>query len=199
MADMKKALFLFNIALFIFAGCTSTSNVESAKIQAVSRNLTDKGVKNQEQLYNFFLSHNPNANKKTVKKIASLYIDEAEAEGINSDCAFVQMCHETGFLRFGGLVTKEMNNFCGLGSEGNGKNGASFPSMKIGVRAHIQHLQAYATTENKKLKNKVVDPRYSWPHKAYLAQTIFDLTGKWATDPEYADKLDKYLSELEKF
>ena len=36
-------------------------------------------------------------------------------KGSNSDVAFAQMCLETGFLRFGGLVTMDMNNFCGLG------------------------------------------------------------------------------------
>ena len=59
------------------------------------------------------------------------------------------MCLETGFLRFGGLVSEEMNNFCGLGSIGDGKKGESFPSekdkydFKKYFRAHSETLLLY--------------------------------------------------------
>ena len=62
------------------------------------------------------MANNPEADKKEVKKLAALYISEAKTEGINSDCAFIQMCHETGFLKFGNLVTPDMHNYCGLGA-----------------------------------------------------------------------------------
>ncbi len=131
--------------------------------------------------------------------MAQLYVEEAAIEGINSDVAFVQMCLETGFLKFGNLVTPEMNNFCGLGSTGPGNPGCVFETEQLGVRAHIQHLQAYATTAEVELKQECVDPRYSWPHKAKFARTVHDLTKNWAMDPLYGDKLDGLLSELEQF
>ncbi len=68
---------------------------------------------------------------------------EAIQEGVNPDLAFIQMCHETGFLRFDGTVDKSQNNYCGLGATGNGVKGSTFLDQKEGVRAHIQHLKAY--------------------------------------------------------
>ena len=127
------------------------------------------------------------------------YVSEGLAEGINSDIAFVQMCLETGFLTFGNLVTENMNNFCGLGAIDSANPGLWFPSAEIGVRAHIQHLQAYATTQSVSLKKELVDPRYSWVHKTKYAETIFDLAGQWATDPKYGEKLDSLLTKLEEY
>jgi len=48
--------------------------------------------------------------------LASFYVAEGDAVGINSDVAFIHMCLETGFLRFGNLVTPDMHNYCGLGA-----------------------------------------------------------------------------------
>lgn len=109
------------------------------------------------------------------------------------------MCLETGFLKFGNLVTPEMNNFCGLGAISPEQPGESFPDVQTGIRAHVQHLQAYATTADVPLNNPLVDPRYSWVHKAKFAQNVFDLAGNWAADKEYGNKLDGLLSELEEF
>ena len=68
------------------------------------------------------------------------------------------MCIETGFLRFGGDIKPEQNNFAGLGAIGGGSEAASFESARIGVRAHIQHLKAYASLEP--LVQEVVDPGF---------------------------------------
>ena len=171
----------------------------SASWCPISRNLSDKGVKSKKSLVNFFMDFNPDAKKSQVKKMASYYIKEAKKEGINSDCAFVQMCLETGFLKFGGLVTAEMNNFCGLGSTGPGEKGESFKNARMGVRAHIQHLHAYATTEEKELKNKCIDRRYKFVSPRGKAKTIQELAGKWASDIHYGEKLDDLLTRLEEY
>ena len=109
------------------------------------------------------------------------------------------MCLETGFLRFGNLVKNEWHNYCGLGAIDSSKPGEKFPDQQTGVRAHIQHLQAYATTEDVKLKKALVDPRYNWVHKTKLAYSVFDLAGTWATDKNYGTKLDALLARLEQF
>ena len=163
----------------------------------ISRNLKGTGKKTQKELYKFFMKNNKKASKRKVKRLAKYYIEEAAAEGINSDVAFVQMCHETGFLRFGNLVSEDMNNFCGLGSIDINNRGATFETERLGVRAHIQHLQAYATTEDIELHNELVDPRYEWVHKTKLVTDIFGLTKTWATDPNYGAKLDAILTRLE--
>ena len=192
----RKFLFFALILLFATAlfSCVTTQTREEC-----SRNLLGSGIKNSEQLVKFFMNHKPDSDKEKVERLAKYYVKEAAIEGINSDVAFVQMCLETGFLGFGNLVTVEMNNFCGLGAMDREHPGEVFESEEIGVRAHIQHLQAYATTAEVELKQPCVDPRYSWPHKAKLARTVYDLAGNWATDPDYGTKLDGLLGELEQF
>lgn len=174
---------------------TDTQKKEDDK--KISRSLIGVGKKSQKELYKFFMKNNKKASKRKVKRLAKYYIEEAAAEGINSDVAFIQMCHETGFLKFGNLVTEDMNNFCGLGSMDANNRGASFETEQLGVRAHIQHLQAYATTAEVELHKELVDPRYEWVHKTKYVTDIFGLTGTWATDPNYSTKLDILLNRLE--
>lgn len=130
-------------------------------------------------------------------QFAQYYIEEAAKENINSDCAFAQMCLETGYLGFGNLVVPEMHNYCGLGAMDAEHPGEWFETEQLGVRAHIQHLQAYATTEDVPLNQELIDPRYRWVHKTKFADTIFDLAGVWATDKLYGEKIDSILSKME--
>ena len=67
---------------------------------------------------------------------------------------------------------------------------------ELGVRAHIQHLQAYATKEETQLNKELIDPRYNWVHKTKYIETIFELTGTWATDPHYGEKIDGLLTAM---
>ncbi|MDR2020201.1 MAG: glucosaminidase domain-containing protein [Treponema sp.] len=152
-----------------------------------------KGFNDPEKLTAFLLDSNPNADPRFTAELARLYTEEAAVEGVNHDIAFAQMCLETGFLRYGGLVTPDMNNFCGLGSIGPGQNGERFPSPRIGVRAHIQHLKAYATDEE--LRGELVDPRYRWVRYG-SAPDITGLAGTWAADKEYALKIRTILDRL---
>jgi hypothetical protein len=152
-----------------------------------------QGLVNSEMLSGFLSEINPSLSAAQSSELARIYIEEAQIEGINSDVAFSQMCLETGFLQFGGLVTPDMNNFCGLGSIGPGQPGEKFPNPQTGVRAHIQHLKGYASTEP--LNRPLVDPRYKWV-KYGTAPTIYDLTGKWATDTEYGNKIYRILERL---
>mgnify|MGYP002625102385 CR=1 FL=1 len=181
----------------LLSGCLSNRGRKVK--ETVSRSLTDEGVKTERQLCKFFLESRPDADKEQVERLAHYYVEEAKYEGINSDCAFVQMCLETGFLRFGNLVTPEMHNYCGLGAINAAHPGESFATEQLGVRAHIQHLHAYATTSNIKLKNKLIDPRYKYVSPRGKAPTIFGLAGTWAADKEYGAKLDKLLTKLEQY
>ena len=188
-----KLFFACCISAFLFS-CMTLPHKEMP-----STELLGNGIKNKTQLVKFFMNHKPDADMEKVERLASLYIKEAAIEGINSDLAFVQMCHETGFLSYGNLVLPEMNNYCGLGAMDEEHPGEYFESEQIGVRAHIQHLQAYATTLDVNLKQECVDPRYSWPHKVKFARDVHDLTKNWATDPEYGKKLEGLLQELSDF
>jgi len=155
-----------------------------------------KGLIRPAEMAAFLLNNNPWAEKDFVEKLASLYAEEADIEGVNHDAAFAQMCLETGFLIYGGLVTPDMNNFCGLGAIGPGQNGASFPDVRTGVRAHIQHLKAYATEEP--LIQELVDPRYRYVRYG-SSPAISGLSGKWATDISYSDKINNILERMYSF
>lgn len=163
----------------------------------ISRKLLDKGVLTATQLAEYFLSQRPDYDLIDIVHFAQIYIVEAAAENINSDIAFAQMCLETGYLKFGGLVQPEWHNYCGLGAMDIEHPGCIFENEQLGVRAHIQHLQAYATTEDIQLNNELIDPRYSWVHKTKFIETIDGLTGTWATDPNYAIKIDNILCRME--
>jgi hypothetical protein len=162
----------------------------------LARPILGKGTTPAKRLRAFLLSVNGRADKKFTEDLAAFYVTEAEAEGINHDIAFAQMCLETGFLRFGGLVSPEMNNFCGLGSIGPGEPGERFSSVQLGVRAHIQHLKAYAT--DLPLKGELVDPRYRLVRRG-SSPAVQGLAGTWAADREYADKIEAILLRLYSF
>jgi hypothetical protein len=155
-----------------------------------------KGLTPAKDMASFLLGTNPAIEKEFIENLALIYTEEASVEGVNHDTAFAQMCLETGFLRFGGLVTPDMNNFCGLGATGPGFPGVEFPNPRMGVRAHIQHLKAYAT--DAPLKQLLVDPRYHLVNSG-SSPAIQGLSGTWAVDRDYASKITSILERLYTF
>ena len=205
MNNMKKIFFpvvvlelsiVLFFALFSFNSCASVPSRQPKEPIQLSRRILDQGQLTAAQLADYFMSRNTDAERAHIIEFAQYYIDEAAAEGINSDVAFAQMCLETGYLRFGGLVQPEFHNYCGLGAMDAEHPGEQFPDEQTGVRAHIQHLQAYATTEDVKLVKELVDPRYNWVHKTKYIETIYQLAGTWAMDPQYGQKLDNILTNM---
>ena len=159
-----------------------------------------KGIVPGVSLAEFLLRFNTGADRDYVLALSNYYIEEAAAEGINHDIAFAQMILETGFLRFGGDVKPEQNNFCGLGAVGGGAPGLSFPDPRTGVRAHIQHLKGYASAEP--LNQELVNPRYRYLvmlNRIGSSPTIRGLTGTWAVDREYDIKIERILNQLYDF
>lgn len=141
-----------------------------------------------DQLTSYLLKHNPNA--ENYSHLAKLFIDEGSKEGVRGDIAFCQACKETGYFKFGGDVSPDQHNYAGLGATG-GVPGLIFANDQIGVRAQIQHLKAYASTQP--LILPCIDPRYSFVTKG-CAATIERLSGKWAV-PGYST--DRYTSFAE--
>ena len=138
----------------------------------------------QEQMKRFILNHNPHPKINcTLDEMVNLYYTEAEAEGVRPDVALCQALKETGFFQYGGDVSPAQNNFCGLGATGNGAPGFSFFSPQRGVRAHIQHLVAYAKKEAP--KGELIDPRYEvlvtrYPQYHGTVEYWIGLNGRWA-------------------
>jgi N-acetylmuramoyl-L-alanine amidase len=150
------------------------------------------GNTSEVQLIVFLKGNNPQAIVQ-FPDIPKLYREEAAIEGINYDIAFCQMCLETNFLRFNGEIQANQNNFAGLGSVGGGSVAASFPSARIGVRAHVQHLKAYASIEP--LVMEQVDPRFRFVARG-IAPLLEQLSGRWAADLQYGQKILALLRRL---
>jgi len=162
----------------------------------IPEHIMGRGIINPVDKAAFLLNSNPGANRDFVEALAIFYAEEAALEGVNHDIAFAQMLLETGFLAFGGLVVPEMNNFAGLGSIGPGQHGLWFPDPRTGVRAHIQHLKAYACTQP--LNQALVNPRFRFVTRG-SAPTIRGLTGTWAADPLYDEKIRNILERMYNF
>ena len=96
----------------------------------------------------------------TIRDFCQIYYEEAVAEGIKAEVAFVQAMKETGWLQFTGVVKAEQYNFAGMGATGNSVSGESFKDVREGVRAQIQHLKAYGST--KSLNQTCVDNRFKY-------------------------------------
>ena len=136
----------------------------------------------------------------TIEEFCKIYYEECEAEGIKAEVAFVQSMIETGFLQFGGSVKIEQFNFAGLGATGNGVSGNSFENVRIGIRAHVQHLKCYANAEP--LQNECVDPRWGeWlrnkaPYVEWLSIPNNPHGTGWAGDADYAAKILKGIQGM---
>lgn len=137
-------------------------------------------------------------NAPTIEAFCQIVYDEAVIEGIKPEVVFGQAMNETGYLQFGGDVKIEQFNFAGLGASGGGIAGESFKSVAEGIRAQVQHLKGYASTEA--LKQTCVDNRYKWvtkgcaPYVEWLGQKENPNGKGWATSKNYGMNLmEKYI------
>ena len=148
---------------------------------------------------------------ESIEKFASIYYEEATAEGVDPAVAWCQSMKETGWLQFGGQVKIEQFNFAGLGATDNGASGADFSKygengVRMGVRAQIQHLKAYAVSglTEKDLKYTCVDPRFRLVNKGsakyveWLGTHENPIGAGWATGVEYGQGIIKLMNQLEK-
>ena len=136
----------------------------------------------------------------SLKEFCQIYIEEAKAEDIKVEVAFCQAMKETGWLQFGGDVTINQFNFAGLGATGGGASGVTFKDVRTGIRAHIQHLKAYANDEP--LNNKLVDPRFGYvergcaPYVEWLGQKENPEGKGWATAKGYGQSIVSMIEKL---
>ena len=133
-----------------------------------------------------------------IEQFCQILYEEAEAEGVRAEVVFAQAMHETGWLQFGGDVDADQCNFAGIGATGGGNPGNSFndwgtDSVRKGLRAQIQHLKAYASTDP--LVNECVDPRFHYVTRG-CAPTLEELGGRWAVGSTYGDRLIEQVEYL---
>lgn len=140
----------------------------------------------------------------SIEAFCQIYLEECQAEGLKAEVAFCQAMLETGFLRYGGDVQINQYNFAGLGATGNGAPGNSFGSVRVGVRAQVQHLKAYASTAE--LNNPQVDSRFKYvergtaPYVEWLGQKENPYVKGWATAKNYGYNIvNLYIAKLFKY
>jgi glucan-binding YG repeat protein/N-acetylmuramoyl-L-alanine amidase len=135
-----------------------------------------------------------------IEAFCKIIIEEASAEGVKAEVVFAQIMHETGYLQFGGSVSPQQYNFCGLGAVNATEKGYDFPDVRTGIRAEVQHLKAYASKDA--LKNTCVDPRFKYvergvaPYVQYLGIKENPSGKGWATSERYGEKLMKVINAL---
>lgn len=135
-----------------------------------------------------------------VEFLAAYFIYEGDAEGVAGDIAFAQAVHETNYFRYGGQVPASHNNYGGIGATDDGAAGAQFRSPRIGVRAQIQHLRAYAdpTVTQNNLAYPLESPRFHLvtPKGKNPNWEDFGGPGTWATDPNYSEKVLRIYASM---
>jgi len=164
---------------------------------AVTANSLAMYFKRKNGVYPIFYK---NSDAPTIEKFCQIYVEEAKAEGIKVEVAFMQAMVETGWLKFGGAVQISQYNFAGIGALDGGAQGATFKTVREGVRAQIQHLKAYAN--EKPLNNTQVDPRFhlvkrgSAKYVEWLGQKENPNGYGWATAEDYGYKILRLIKEL---
>ena len=136
----------------------------------------------------------------SIETFCQMYYDEALAEGVRPEVAFAQTMKETGFLQYGGDASIEQFNFAGLGTTGGGVPGNSYPDVRTGIRAQVQHLKAYATTDP--LEQECVDDRYEYvkkgaaPYVEWLGQQENPEGLGWATGDNYGYDIVRMIEDM---
>ena len=137
-----------------------------------------------------------------IKTYCQIFKEEAENEGVKVEVAFTQAMLETGYLKFGGDVKPNQYNFAGIGATGNGNPGNSFGDVRTGIRAQIQHLKCYASTDSLNLAK--VDPRWNnnlrgkAKYVEYLSIPNNPYGTGWAASATYGKDLLKLITNLYK-
>lgn len=139
----------------------------------------------------------------------------ANERGILVELFVAQVCVETGYFKFGGVLDASFHNTCGLKTTKGGSDYAAnahmrFASWEEGLTAHGDHLALYAgankfpkysphtkgyENENCKMNGTTLDPR----HFTYLygsCKTVEGLSGKWATNKNYANILKQVMNKI---
>lgn len=139
----------------------------------------------------------------------------ANDNGLLIEVFLSQICIETGYFNFGGVLDASYHNTCGLkvtkgGGDKDAKAHMRFKSWEEGIKAHADHLALYAgapkfpryspncashSNDQYKANGTTQDPR----HFTYLygcCKTVEGLSGTWATNKKYADDIKRLVNQI---
>lgn len=183
-----------------------SGNKSEAKSASTLYAIMGKSTVTAEQMANLFKSTGrsfpssiyKDKGAKNIEQFCEIVLDESEKEGVRAEVIFAQICLETGYLSFRGQVRAEQCNFSGLGATDDGASGATFPNVRTGIRAQVQHLKGYASKDP--LNQVCVDPRFIYlASRRGTTKYVQNLgNGNWATDPNYATKLMNLIKAMKK-
>ena len=136
-----------------------------------------------------------------VKAIADEYFAVAGPLGLDPLIAASQMIEETAHLS-SFWSQPPRHNMAGIGVTGEAGVGVSFPSAQEGVRAHIGRLLAFALKAGAETPGQLslIEEALSFrplssDHRG-VAPTLGGLAGRWAADPQYADKIARLANQV---
>lgn len=135
----------------------------------------------------------------TFKNLADLYWRYAPERGVRPEVAYCQSGKETAFGNFGGVLTAQWRNPCGLKVSGGGANDDPeahqvFPTWDAGVIAHLDHLALYA--------GALGYPRLDTPDPRHFdslfgkSPTVEGLSGNWAGEGYGESLRDGFVATL---
>lgn len=127
----------------------------------------------------------------SIEDIIAAYLEIGEEEGVKGDIAFAQAILETGGFRSGHAAKW---NFAGIGAYDHCAPTCSFgfPSLEEGTRAHLHLLRGYADPGVTSAQLAAPPHRHVVPEGLGVrgcCQRWTQLTGVWATDPNYDRKV----------
>jgi len=159
--------------------------------------ILDDTVANQTQAKRWARA---NSAPRFYRQLVPTYWRTAKARGVRPDLAYAQSAKETGYGRFGGVVTRRFKNPCGMKTTEGGANGdpkahQRFSNWRQGIRACVDHLALYAGARGYPRANSP-DPRH-FPSILGTAKTAQRLGGRWAPARSYGRSIvDGYLIHM---
>ena len=176
------------------------SKAAAHEIMGTSSVTVDQMVSYYNKRYTFPADTYRDKGADSAEAFFKILKEEADAEGVRADVLFAQVMLETGGLTFGGDVQASQCNFGGLGAVGGGAAGETYADVRTGLRAQVQHLKAYASTEG--LNNACVDTRFQYVSRGtaryveWLAIPQNPYGKGWAADADYGTKLLRIMDSL---
>ncbi len=174
-------------ALLSFVGFKTTKDNCLIKDEKNKTTIMGTSLSTSQQMEDFLHSRNPNA-----PYLAKLYLSIGLDEGIRGDIAFAQALIETDFFK--SIKCCENHNYIGIKLTEPKLQNAIFDTPADGIRSHIQHLKAYASTE--RLNTPLTDPIFHLVTRG-IAPCWEDLDIHWIMPKlNYGEKIISLWKEM---
>jgi hypothetical protein len=163
----------------------------AAGLAAVGPSILGPSALTAGQLSGWFAQNGYDAmTSATIDQLIGWYLSDGAIEGVRGDLAFAQAVLETGGFASTDAVT--INNYAGVGHCDSCATGLRFPSPEAGVIGQLQLLRIFADTSTiDGLPQPLAAASLAPASQSSLGccTTWPSLTGVWATDPDYGDKI----------